>query len=38
MEQIMAAIRAVRNRRAEMNVPPSKKSTLYIVTDKSECL
>ena len=33
MEQIMAAIRAVRNRRAEMNVPPSKKSTLYIVTD-----
>ena len=34
MESIMAAIRAVRNRRAEMNVPPSKKSTLYIVTDK----
>lgn len=34
MESIMAAIRAVRNRRAEMNVPPSKKSTLYIVTEK----
>ena len=36
MESIMDAIRAVRNRRAEMNVPPSKKSTLYIVTDKEE--
>ena len=35
MEQIMAAIRAVRNRRAEMNVPPSKKSTLYIVTENT---
>lgn len=33
MERIMAAIRAVRNRRSEMNVPPSKKSTLYIVTE-----
>jgi valyl-tRNA synthetase len=33
MDHIMAAIRSVRNRRAEMNVPPSKKSTLYIVTD-----
>ncbi len=32
METIMDAIRAVRNRRAEMNVPPSKKSTLYVVT------
>lgn len=32
MERIMAAIRAVRNRRAEMNVPPSKKSTLYVIT------
>ena len=36
MESIMDAIRAVRNRRAEMNVPPSKKSTLYIVTEKQE--
>ena len=36
MESIMNAIRAVRNRRAEMNVPPSKKSTLYIVTAKKE--
>ena len=36
MESIMDAIRAVRNRRAEMNVPPSKKSTLYIVSDKAD--
>ncbi|MBQ2446577.1 MAG: valine--tRNA ligase [Oscillospiraceae bacterium] len=36
MESIMNAIRAVRNRRAEMNVPPSKKSSLYIVTTKPE--
>ncbi len=31
MERIMAAVRAVRNRRAEMNVPPSKKAHLHIV-------
>ncbi len=36
MESIMNAIRAVRNRRAEMNVPPSKKCSLYIVTKKPE--
>ena len=36
MEAIMNAIRAVRNRRAEMNVPPSKKSTLYVVTGKRD--
>ena len=36
MESIMNAIRAVRNRRAEMNVPPSKKCTLYIVTSAPE--
>ncbi|MEI6579489.1 MAG: class I tRNA ligase family protein, partial [Eubacteriales bacterium] len=30
MERIMEAIRAVRNRRAEMNVPPSKKAKLFI--------
>jgi len=35
-ESIMAAIRAVRSRRAEMNVPLSKKSNLIIVTDKIE--
>ncbi|MCL2663776.1 MAG: valine--tRNA ligase [Oscillospiraceae bacterium] len=33
-ESIMAAIRAVRSRRSEMNVPPSRKSSLTIVTDK----
>lgn len=32
MEQLMEAIRAIRNRRAEMNVPPSKKTELYIET------
>ena len=32
----MTAIRTVRNRRAEMNVPPSKKADLYVVTDKQE--
>ena len=32
----MNAIRAVRNRRAEMNVPPSKKCSLYIVTSNPE--
>ncbi len=31
-ERIMTAIRAVRNRRAEMNVPPKKKAALYIDT------
>ncbi len=30
--RIMEAIRAVRNRRAEMNVPPSKKAKVYIET------
>lgn len=33
MESIMDAIRAVRNRRAEMNVPPSKKAKVYIETE-----
>ena len=32
MERIMRAIRAVRNRRSEMNVPPSKKAHVYIET------
>ncbi len=32
MEKVMTAIKAVRNRRAEMNVPPSKKAKLYIST------
>ena len=32
-EKIMAVIKAVRNRRAEMNVPPSKKATVQIQTE-----
>ena len=36
MEAVMLAIRTVRNRRSEMNVPPSKKADLYVVTDKKE--
>ena len=32
MERVMTAIKAIRNRRAEMNVPPSKKAKLYIAT------
>lgn len=35
MESVMNAIRSIRNRRAEMNVPPSKKSTLYVVSDST---
>ncbi len=36
MESVMNAIRAIRNRRAEMNVPPSKKAALYILTSKPQ--
>ncbi len=36
MERIMSAIKAIRNRRAEMNVPPSKKAKLYIATKYTE--
>ena len=36
MESVMNAIRAIRNRRAEMNVPPSKKAALYILTAKPQ--
>ena len=32
MERIMTAIRAIRNRRAEMNVPPSRKAEVFIET------
>ena len=32
MESIMEAVRAVRNRRAEMNVPPSRKAKYFIAT------
>ena len=36
MEAVMDLIRAIRARRAEMNVPPSKKAELMIVTDQAE--
>ena len=32
MERIMTAVRAIRNRRAEMNVSPSRKAKVYIAT------
>ena len=32
MERIMTAIRGIRNRRGEMNVPPSRKAELFIET------
>ena len=36
MESVMEAIRAIRNRRTEMNVPPSKKAALHILTSKPQ--
>ncbi len=36
MESVMDVIRSVRSRRAEMNVPPSKKAKLFIVSEKEE--
>ena len=36
MQLVMDAISAIRNRRLEMNVPPSKKAKTIIVTDKSD--
>ena len=36
MESVMEAIRSIRNRRAEMNVPPSKKAALFVLTSKPE--
>jgi valyl-tRNA synthetase len=32
MDRIIDAIRAIRNRRAEMNVPPSRRANLYVTT------
>ncbi len=32
MNRVMSAIKAIRNRRSEMNVPPSRKAKLYIAT------
>jgi valyl-tRNA synthetase len=36
MNMIMDAVKAVRNTRGEMNVPPSKKANIYILTDKKD--
>jgi len=36
MNMIMDAIRAIRNRRAEMNVPPSRKAHVYVATEKKD--
>jgi len=36
MESVMESIRAIRNRRAEMNVPPSKKAALFVLTSKPQ--
>ena len=36
MEILMSAIRAIRNRRAEMNIHPSKKAKVYVETEKTE--
>ncbi len=33
MEKVIEAIKAIRNRRQEMNVPPSKKAKVYIATE-----
>ena len=34
METVMEAIRGIRTRRSEMNVPPSRKAKVYIATEK----
>ena len=36
MEKIMSAIRAIRNRRAEMNIAPSRKAKVYLETTETE--
>ena len=36
MEMIMNAVKAVRNKRAEMNIPPSKKASMVIVTERGD--
>ena len=36
MEDLMEVIRAIRNRRSEMNVPPSKKAQLLFAGDKAD--
>lgn len=36
MERVILTVRAIRNRRAEMNVPPSKKAKLFVQTAYSD--
>ena len=36
VEVIKNAVRNIRNMRADMNVPPSKKATVYVVSDKED--
>ena len=36
VDLIKAAVRGIRNVRAEMNVPPSKKATVYVVSDSEK--
>jgi len=36
VEVIKNAVRNIRNMRADMNVPPSRKATVYVVSDKQE--
>ncbi len=36
IETIKEAVRGIRNVRSSMNVPPSKKATVYVVSDKQE--
>ncbi len=36
MRGIMEAVRSIRNRRSEMNVPPSRKAHIYIATNAEE--
>ncbi|MCI7126072.1 MAG: valine--tRNA ligase [Agathobaculum sp.] len=36
METLMSAVRAIRNRRSEMNVPPSKKAKVLVLTEQKD--
>ena len=38
IETIKGAVRGIRNVRSEMNVPPSKKALVYVVSEKEEIL
>ena len=38
VETIKAAVRAIRNVRTSMNVPPSKKATVYVVSEDEDIL